>query len=294
VPTSIINNTGGVDWTGKDPDSRPLFTQATVGYDFVKTMKLEMVKGRDYSKDFGRDSVGYIINESALAKIGYKDPIGQPLKFWGMQGSIIGVLKDFHFQSLHDPIHPLIIRLGLGGGFSWVLVRTQAGQTKQAMAGLEQLCRQLNPQFPFAYKFADEEFGKLYKSEQVIGRLSVLFALLAIFISCLGLLGLSIFTAEQRTREISIRKVLGASAVTLFRLLSAEFLLLVGIAFVIAAPIAWWAMNKWLAAFAFHTGMSWWIFGISGGLALLIALATVCFQAIRATSVNPVKSLRAE
>jgi putative ABC transport system permease protein len=174
------------------------------------------------------------------------------------------------------------------------MIRTQGGKTKEALAGLEKICKELNPKFPFTYQFSDEEYAKLYKNEQVIGQLANYFAFLAIFISCLGLLGLVMFTAEQRTKEFGIRKVLGASPVTLFALLSREFLLLVFVALVIASPLAWLAMNSWLRDYAYKIGISWWMFVAAGSAALLIALLTVSFQAIKAAITNPVKSLRTE
>src|SRR5579871_99352 len=293
-PTNLGSNTGGVDWDGKDPNATPMFTQASVGYDFVKTMRMQILQGRDFSKDYGTDSVAYIINESALKKIGYKDPIGKRLTFWQKKGTIVGVIKDFHYQSMRAKIEPLILRLRDHEGWGTALIKTEAGNTKQALSGLEQLCKELNPKFPFTYQFADEEFNKIYKSEQVIDKLSNYFAFLAIFISCLGLLGLAMFTAEQRTKEIGIRKVLGASISGLFGLLSKEFLQLVGIAFLIAAPLSWWAMTKWLQDYQYKTDISWWVFALAGLLTVIIALATISFQAIKAAIANPVKSLRTE
>jgi len=293
-PTEIDNGTGGVDWEGKDPNTRPMFTQIATGYDFTKTMSAHMSQGRDFSKEFATDSVGYILNEEALKKISYKDPIGKPLTFWGKKGKIIGVMKNFHFNSLHEPIKPLVIRLGEKDDYGSILIRTEAGKTKQALASLEVLSKQLNPKFPFSYQFSDDEYQKLYRSEQVISKLSGYFSFLAIFISCLGLLGLAMFTAEQRTREIGIRKVLGASASSLFTLLSKEFLVFVLVALIIASPIAWLMMNKWLQDYAYRIDVSWWMFVIAGTLAILIALLTVSFQAIRAALANPVKSLRTE
>jgi len=294
TPTEIDNGTGGVEWDGKDPNTRPMFTQAAVGYDFIKTMNIQMLQGRDYSRDFPTDSVGYILNEQALKKIAFKDPIGKPLTFWQKKGSIIGVIKDFHFNSLHVPVNALIIRLGETDDYGNVLVRTEPGKTKQALAGLEKLCKQLNPKFPFTYQFSDEEYTKLYKSEQMTGKLANCFSFLAIFISCLGLLGLAMFTAEQRTKEIGVRKVLGASISSLFVLLSKEFLVFVVIALLIATPIAWWAMHKWLQDYAYKIDISWWMFVMAGLVAILIALITVSFQAIKAAIANPVKSLRTE
>jgi putative ABC transport system permease protein len=294
TPTAIENGTGGVEWEGKDPKTLPMFTQASVGYDFAKTMNVKILEGRDFSKNFGTDSVGYIINEAALKKIGYKDPIGKPLTFWQKKGTIIGLVKDFHFNSLHQPINPLIIRYGEKEDYGAALIRTEAGQTKQAIANLQKLCKQLNPKFPFTYYFSDEEYAKLYKSEQVVSKLANSFAFLAIFISCLGLLGLAMFTAEQRTKEIGIRKVLGASVTSLFTLMSREFIFLVCIALLIASPIAWWLMNNWLQNYAYRTPISWWMFLLAGALAIIIALITVSFQATKAAVANPIKSLRTE
>jgi hypothetical protein len=283
-----------VQWIGKDPNLDINFSQTAVGYDFIKTMHLQLAQGRDFSKDFATDSVGYIVNESALKIIGYKNPIGKPLTFWRKPGTIIGVLKDFHFNSLHEPIRPIVLRLGENIEYGQALIRMQAGKTKETLASLEKICKALNPKFPFTYKFSDEEYAKLYKSEQVVTRLANYFAFLAIFISCLGLLGLVMFTAEQRTKEFGIRKVLGASPVTLFNLLSKEFLLLVLIALIIASPLAWFAMNNWLQDYAYKIDMSWWMFVAAGVTAIVIALITVSFQAIKTSLANPVKSLRTE
>jgi len=293
-PSDIENQIGGVFWEGKDPNATPMFTQAATGYDFVKTMQLKLLQGRDFSRDFASDSAGYLINEAALKTINYKDPIGKPLTQWGKKGTIIGVLKDFHYMSLHDPIKPLIIRMAAPNNYGSALVRTQPGRTPQALAGLENIAKALNPGFSFTYSFSEEEYRRLYKSEQVVNRLSNTFAALAIFISCMGLLGLAMFTAEQRAKEMSIRKVLGASAATLFTLLSGEFIFLVLLALLIATPIAWLSMNDWLMHFAYRIKIEWWIFGLAGAMAVLIALATVSFQAIRTAMVNPVKSLRSE
>jgi len=294
VPTNIQNSTGGVDWDGKDPNVDIQFTQASVGYDFVRTLKLKILEGRDFSQDYSSDSTGYLVNEAALKRIGYTSPIGKRLTFWGKKGTIIGVLKDYHIASLQEAIVPLILRLGEKSDYGSALVRTKPGQTKQALASLELLCKQLNPSYQFSYYFSDEEYQKLYDNEQVISKLSNVFASLAIIISCLGLLGLAMFTAEQRVKEIGIRKVLGAGLGSLFSLLSTEFLILVGIALLIASPLAWYGMNKWLQNYAYHTKVEWWIFVLAAIVSLLITLATISFQTIKAALVNPVKSLRSE
>ncbi|MGF7040128.1 ABC transporter permease [Mucilaginibacter lappiensis] len=294
VPTNMSNTTGNVQWEGKDPNINIEFTQASVGYDFVKTLKLQMLAGRDFSKDYPTDSVGYIINEAALKRIKYADPIGKPLTFWGKKGTIVGLVKDFHFNSLHEEIQPLVVRSREQESWGTVMVKTQPGKTKQALASLETLCKQINPSFPFAYNFSDQEYEKLYQNEQIVTKLSDAFAFLAIFISCLGLLGLAMFTAEQRIKEIGIRKVLGASVSSLFALLSSEFLVLVVIALFIALPVSWYAMNHWLQRFAYRTPIQWWMFALSGATIILIAVLTVSFQAIKAALINPIKSLRSE
>jgi putative ABC transport system permease protein len=295
APINFGSTTGGVYWDGKDPNLNIEFNQISVGYDFVKTMKLKMVSGRDFSRDFTTDTLGYLINESALKRIGYANPVGRKLNMWdNKKGKIIGVLKDFHFNSLHDPIQPLIVRLRDSDQYGNILVRTLPGQTKQAMETIEKLCKELNPNFTFTYYFTDEEYQKLYNNEQVVGKLSKAFAFLAIFISCLGLLGLAMFTAEQRIKEIGIRKVLGASTVSLFNLLSKEFLILVAIALLIASPAAWIFMNMWLKGYTYHTSMDWWVFALSAVLSVMIALVTVSFQSVKAALMNPVKSLRSE
>lgn len=294
LPTNIENGTGGVVWTGKDPDNRTQFTQASVGYDFVKSMKIKMLAGRDYSKDFSSDSAGYLVNEAALKVIGYKDPIGQPLTFWHKKGQIIGVIKDFHFNSLHEQIKPLVLRLDENASYGSALIRIKPGKTKEVLATLQAICKQLNPDFTFTYTFSDDAYQKLYQNEQITGKLSDAFSFLAIFISGLGLLGLAMFTAEQRVKEIGIRKVLGASVGSVFGLLSKEFLTLIVIALMIAVPVAWYVMNKWLENFQYYVAIQWWMFGLSAILIILTALAIISLQTMKAALASPVNSLRSE
>jgi putative ABC transport system permease protein len=295
MPTNIGSSTGGVSWEGKTPNTTPQFKNAPVGFDYVKTMDLQLVAGRDLSKDFASDSSGYLINEAAAKLMGYKDnAVGKPIEQWGVKGQVVGVVKDFHYSSIHGPILPLILRNGEKEWWGNILVRTEAGKTKQALANLEKIWKSVNPKFPFTYSFANEDFNRLYKSEQTVSRLSGWFAFLGIFISCLGLLGLTMFTVEQRTREIGIRKVLGASVFSLFSLLSRQFIILVMIALLIASPFAYWAMDNWLQNFAYKVGIEWWVFALAGLGMIAIALLTVSFQSIRAVFMNPVKSLRTE
>lgn len=295
-PTNFGSSTIGVNWDNKDPNLNVMFTQIGVGYDFTKTLGLKVIQGRDFSPAYGTDTINYLINETALSRLNYKDPIGRNFTMWGRKGKIVGILKDFHFRSLHEPIYPLIVRLREKEDYGSILIRTKAGQTKEAIASIEKLCKELNPKFTVSYQFSDQEYKKQYQNEQVISKLSDAFAGLAIFISCLGLLGLAMFTAEQRTREIGIRKVLGASVGSLFTLLSQEFIVLVLIALVIASPVAWWVMSRWLTT-QYHYHMEtawWWIFLLAGVVAIVITLITVSFQSAKVALTNPIKSLRSE
>ena len=293
-PTVIEHHTGSIEWPGKDPNTAVSFADAVVGYDFVNTMKLKIKEGRDFSKEFGTDSASYILNETAVKKIGFENPIGQTVSWGNRPGKIIGVLQDFHFNSMHQAIDPLIIRLDENWKWGTILVRAKAGKTKEAIAGLERICKSLNPKFPFSYQFSDQEYAKLYRSEQVVSKLANIFAFLAILISCLGLFGLATFTAEQRTKEIGIRKVLGASIPGIISLLSSNFLKPVAIAMIIAFPVAWYIMNNWLQDFAYKTAIEWWMFALTGLLTMGIALLTVCYQSIKAALINPVGALRSE
>ena len=293
-PTIIEHHAQGISWPGKDPGITVTFADGIVGYDFVNTMNLKLKNGRDFSKDFGTDSTGFLVNEAAVNKMGFKNPVGQTLIFRNRPGKIIGVMKDFHFSSLHENIEPLIMRFDENWSWGTILVRIKAGKTKEAIANLQKLCKELNPKFPFTYQFSDLEYAKLYESEAVVSKLANIFAFLAIFISCLGLFGLATFTAEQRTKEIGVRKVLGASSSNIIALLSANFLRPIILAFLIAIPLAWYAMNGWLQSYAYKINISWWIFLIAGLVTICIALLTISYQSIKAALVNPVKSLRTE
>ena len=293
-PTVIGHHTGNVSWPGKDPNLVTSFADATVGYDFVKTMKLQLVDGRDFSKEFGIDSAAYLLNEAAVDKIGFRDPVGKTVSWAGKQGIVIGVIKDFHFNSLHQAIEPLIVRISEKHNWGTILVRTTAGKTSEVISGLEKLCKNMNPAFPFSYQFSDQEYTKLYKNEQLIGKLSNYFAFLAIFISCLGLFGLAMSTTEQRTKEIGVRKALGASVPNIVRMLSASFLKPIFIAMCIGFPLSWYVMNNWLQDFAYKVEIEWWVFALAGLFTTLIALLTVSYQSIKAAIANPVDSLRTE
>lgn len=299
-PLEVGSSTQGVRWPGKDTTKLILFSNNPITYDYIKTMGIELIAGRDFDPSYGLDTNNYLINEAAAKKIGYKDPVGKELTMWGDKGTIIGLMKDYHHNSLHVPIEPLILRLFKqswardNGYWGNVLVRTEKGKTKEAIASLEKTFKQFNPGFPFRYFFTDDEIMKNYKAEYTISKLSKYFAFLAIFISCLGLFGLVMFTAEQKTKEIGIRKVLGASVPGIIGMLSKDFLILVLIASALAFPVAWWMMNKWLQDFEYRISIGWWVFVVAGVTAMLIALLTISFQSIKAAIANPVKSLRTE
>jgi len=293
-PVNIYGSSAAVYWINKDTTQNIFFTNLSVGYDYLKTMKIKLVAGREFSHDYPSDTSAYILNETAARVTGYKDPIGQPFTMFGRRGKIVGVVKDFHFHSLHEEISPMVITAGENEQSGVLVVRISPGKTKVALSSLNRLARRFNPAFPPVFYFVDEEYQKLYAGEQVIGKLADVFAVLAIFISCLGLLGLAMFTAEQRTKELGIRKVLGASVGSLFSLLSVQFLRLIIIALLIATPLAWVGIHSWLQGYAYRTPMQWWLFLLADGGVIFIALATVSVQAIKAALVNPVKSLKAE
>ena len=271
----------------------------TIDYDYIKTMGMQIIKGRNFSRDFGGDSASVIVNETAAKMMGYDDPVSKKLyTITNLQTmemvplEIIGEVKNFHFESLRQNIGPLCFLLGRSTGLA--SFKVAAANIPDILKKTENKWKAMAPGMPFSYQFMDETFDDMYRSEQRVGKIALVFSVLAILIACLGLFGLAAFIAEQRTKEIGIRKVLGASVSGVIRLLSKDFLKLVLIAFVIAAPAAWWFMHKWLEDFAYRINIGWWIFIAAGAIALLIALLTVSFQAIKAAVANPVKSLRTE
>ncbi len=293
-PPNIGSSTSGIGWEGKNARADVLFYLSGVSYDFLKTLRIPLVAGRDFSPDFAADSSSVVINQKAAEAMGMKDPVGKVITLGNQKVRIIGVTQDFHLRSLHYAIEPLILFLDRVPDWGPALIRTQPGQTRQALASIGKAFRKVMPQIPFEFQFMDDSFARLYRSETLVGKLAGIFASLAVFISCLGLFGLAAFTAEARTKEIGIRKVLGASVNNIVALLSKDFLKLVLIAFAIAVPIAWYFMYQWLQDFAYRIEFSWWVFALAGMIALLIALLTVSFQAVRAALTNPVKSLRSE
>jgi len=285
----------GQEWEGKDPNDKTDFFRYNEDEGLGKTAGLQFIQGRDFDlRQFPTDSTGLIINESALKVMKFKDPIGKIVKDNGTEWHIVGVIKDFILTSPYTPTKPMLIA-GAKAWFNVIMIRmNEARPTAQLLQQAEKIFKKYNPEYPFAYKFVDEEYANKFKGEQRVGTLAALFSGLTIFISCLGLLGLAIYMAEARIKEIGVRKVLGASIGGLVALLSKDFLKLVGIAFLIATPIAWWAMYEWLSDYPYRVTIQWWVFAGAGLLSMLIALATVSYQAIRAALSNPVESLRTE
>ena len=268
----------------------------TVGYDFIETLGIEMAEGRSFSRDFSTDESAYILNKAAAEKLGFENPIGQQLiepdPAGRRTGQVIGVVKNFHFESLHEDIKPMILRLRPDARFIAVRVRSEGIQ--ETLAFLEQTWQAMTIGQPFEYTFLDEDFENLLRADRKVGDIFTVFSILGILIACLGLFGLASFTMEQRTKEIGVRKVLGASVSTIVMLLSREFVILVGIALILATPAAYFGMNRWLQDFHYRIDIGPDTFLVAGGLALFITLVTVSYQSLKAALANPVNSLRDE
>ena len=267
-----------------------------IDFDFIPHYNIEVVAGRPYSRDFVTDSVSSLmVNEAAARSFGYANPsdiIGKRFQQWGREGTIVGVVKDFNYLSLHQAVAPLTLRYSQYGKYLSLKIKSENMQ--QAISNIEQKWAKLAPHRPFLYTFLNESFNTQYEADIKFKKLFTLFSFLAIFIACLGLLGLATYSAVQRTKEIGVRKVLGAEVSSIVRLLSIDFIKLVLLAILVATPFSWYVMDKWLHVYAYQIDISWWIFALAGGIALSIALATVSFNAIKAARANPVKSLRTE
>lgn len=305
LSTSYSSAVPGTDYTSahSEMENSKGETQTTnlnlffVDYDYIDQFKLKVIAGRGFSKEFATDSTqAMVINESAAKMLGYSSPsdaVGRHFDQWGRKGKIIGVLKDFNYKSLQQEIEPLVMRIETWA-YKFVSVKVTAANLPATIKSIGNKWNQIIPNRPFDYYFLDDHFNAQYRAEDNFGNLFFNFAILAIFISCLGLLGLSSYSTMQRTKEIGVRKVLGASVTNIVNLLSVDFIKLVLIAFLIATPLAWFGMHKWLEDFAYRTNISWWVFALAVLASVLIAFVTISFQAIRAAVANPVKSLRTE
>jgi len=294
LPTNLGGWTLSVNWDGKDPHSQMSFPVMAVNEDFTNTFRIKLLAGRSFSREFKTDSNNYMINEKMARIMGLNanTAVGKPLTLWGNKGTIIGVVNDFNFKPIQQAIEPLVMPFNKFGGF--VVVRTLPGKTNATIQALGKISLELNPAYPFTFSFLDQDLSNLYKGEQQMGNIFNLFAALGIFISCLGLYGLSAFMTEQRTKEIGVRKVLGASVINIVYLLSLGITRLILIAIIIAVPLSWYAVNSWLAGFAYHINVSWLVFFTASIAALGIAWLTVSYESIKAAIVNPIKSLRTE
>ncbi|MDB5087034.1 MAG: hypothetical protein JWR09_1028 [Mucilaginibacter sp.] len=292
--TQVNNNSSGFVWKGKDPAMTDDFATIGVTTEYGKTMGWKLADGRDFSREYLTDSVGLILNESAVQYMGFKNPVGEIVKFGGNDCRVIGVIKNMVMESPYEPVKQTIYYVNKNmGGFLNIRINPKIS-TSEALKKIEAVCKTYSPSVPFSYKFVDDEYGKKFSDEVRIGKLASFFAILAIFISCLGLFGMASFMAEQRTKEIGVRKVLGATVFGLWRLMSADFVGLVVISLFIATPFAWYFMQSWLRKYNYHTEISWEIFAVTAAGAIIITLLTVSYQSIKAALMNPVKSLKSE
>lgn len=293
-PTYNAGSSSAVEWEGKDPNLSIDFPQNNVSYDYGKTIGWQFAEGRDFSKSFLSDSAAVILNEAAVHFMGLKKPLNSSIKYYGNLFKIIGVAKDMVTDSPYGQVRPTIYFLSREASSNVLIKINPKMSTSDAMDKIGTVFKTYNPAQPFEYHFVDQDYAKKFGNEERIGTLASSFASLAIFISCLGLFGMASFMAEQRVKEIGVRKVLGASVFNLWRLLSKDFVMLVLISLLIASPIAWYLMHGWLQNYDYHADVAWWIFIVTGTGAMIITLLTVSFQSIKAALANPVKSLRSE
>ncbi len=294
APITRIFSSNSVEWAGKPAGPPVDFTTIATEYDYTQTMGIKMIEGRDFSRDFKSDSTAMVINKVAVDLMGMKDPLGQKLTMWGKQWTIIGVMENVVMGSPYQPIEPLVMEFDPYWSSTLSIRLEKVNDLPSSISKVEAVMKKFNPSYPFSYRFADIEFDKKFSTINLISRLSGIFAALAIIITCLGLFGLASFTAEQRTKEIGIRKVMGATVSGLVLLISKEFTKLVLVAFLIAAPLAWWSLSAFLERYPYRVEIYWWVLPAAGIVALVFALLIVGTQALRAATSNPTKSLRSE
>jgi ABC-type antimicrobial peptide transport system permease subunit len=294
MPTHTSYSSSGFVWEGKDPNLSIDFRAQDVSHNYGKTIGWEIVAGRDYDREFLSDSSALLINEAALNFMQLKEPIGATIQWFGRPFHVIGVVRDIITASPYEPVQPTIYDLDPSSTGYINLRMSPTASAHNAIAKVEEIFKKFNPEQPFDYQFVDEEYDRKFGNEERVGRLASTFSALAIFISCLGIFGLAAFVAEQRTKEIGIRKILGASLFSVWKMLSKEFVVLVVISCVLAMPIGYFLLNSWLNGYTYHTNITWWIFGVTFLSVLSITLITVSTQAIKAAFTNPVKSLRSE
>ena len=292
--TGVNNDRGDIIWKGKDPSLSDYFGQINVSFNYGKTVGWQFVQGRDFNTAFVSDSSAVVLNEAAVRYMGLKAPVGEILKVGKKYLTVIGVIKNMVMESPYDPVKQTIFRIGYGA-FDHVIFRLNPNRSAhEGLAAIAAVCKTYSPSVPFSYKFVDDEYAAKFATEQRVGSLATGFAILAIFISCLGLFGMAQFMAEQRTKEIGVRKVLGATVLGLWSMLSKDFVRLVVISLLIAIPTAYYLMNNWLQHYTYRSELSWWIFAATAAGAIMITLATVSYQSIKAAMMIPVKSLKTE
>jgi putative ABC transport system permease protein len=289
------SSTYAFKWEGQDPEDKILMTQLNTDSDLLNTIGMKLLAGRNFYAGES-DSTSYIINETAAKRMGWtsEQALGKSVELWGKEGHVIGVMKDFHFRPMTAEIEPFIFRCWQKAPYSGVLVKAQAGRVREAIAAIENKYKQHDDKGTVHYEFLDQAIDAQYRTQQNTGNIILFFSILAVLVSCLGLFGLATYAAEQRTKEIGIRKVLGASVGSIVRLLSSDFVKLVIISILIAAPVSWWSLNRWLQDFAYKINMEWWMFAVASVILIVIALLTVSYHSIKTAIMNPVKSLRAE
>lgn len=292
--TAVWATNSGFNWEGKDPSLALDIPNDGVSHDYGKTVGWHFKEGRDFSRAFVTDTAAFVINEAAAKFMHLKDPVGKVITWDDERYTIIGIIKDVIAESPYDPVRPAFFHLNRDPGTRMVVRINPAVSAHAALDKVEKVFKKHNPNHPFDYQFVDQEYARKFGNEQRFGRLTGIFSLLAIFISCLGLFGMASFMAEQRTKEIGVRKVMGATLFSLWRLLSTDFVVLVIISLAIAFPVAYYSMAGWLQHYQYRTSIPWWLFPAAGAGTLLITLLTVSFQAIRASLMNPVKSLSTE
>lgn len=293
LPTRVGSNSGGFNWKGKPEETDPLVTNTKVDFDYAKTFDLKLIDGEYFPKMNYFDSTSVVINKTFADIIGIDPIINEPINIWGSDYRIVGVVDDYHFKPMRQKIEP-IIHYSWGNDYRYMFIRIQTADYKTVLTQIEDIHNKFNPAYPFDYHFLDEDYARLYKNEEQRSKIIGFFSLIAIFISCLGLYGLSSFLATQKTKEIGIRKSNGAQVIDILQMFSMYFTKWILIAFVIATPVSYYFMHQWLQNFAYKTSLNWWIFAVSGVIAYVIALLTVGFQSWKAANKNPVESLRYE
>ncbi|MBE0652433.1 MAG: FtsX-like permease family protein [Bacteroidales bacterium] len=298
-PVMIGSNSGGASWPGKDPDKHILIGTYAVDYDYVSTMNMKLVSGRDFSRDFtsdmARDTTGnFLINEEVVKLMDIGDPVGKNFRFMGLNGTIVGVMKNFHFKGANQPIEPVAFALADPSYLRMILIRLTPGNIPGSLKAVEKIWKDVIPEYPLEYTFIDQDYEHLFRSELRLTRLLKYFTVLALFIACIGLFGLASYSAERRTNEVGIRKVMGAGNFSIIFSVSKEFLILIIISIAIAFPAGWIIMKKLLAQFPYRIDLDLMIFLLIAAASVTIAMLTVSFHAFRATGINPAEALKIE